>query len=68
MAVRTRVVPPPKVFHKLDLAATFGIRAVPVLSLWRGALVSAHSANVAAYDTLFVELAEREGCRLATFD
>ena len=68
MAVRTKVVTPPEALHKLDLAATLGIRTVPVQSLWHGALVRAHSASIAAYDTLFVELAEREGCPLATFD
>ena len=68
MAVRTKVVPLPEALHKLDLAVTLGIRTVPVQSLWHGALIRACSANIAAYDTLFVELAEREGCPLATFD
>lgn len=68
MAVRTKVISPPEALHKLDLAVTLGIRTVPVQSLWHGALIRACSANVAAYDTLFVELAEREGCPLATFD
>lgn len=68
MAVRTKVVPLPEASHKLDLAATLGIRPVPVQGLWHGALIRACSANVAAYDALFVELAEREGCPLATFD
>jgi len=36
--------------------------------LWRGALVRACNSNVAAYDTLFVELAVREQKPLATFD
>jgi predicted nucleic acid-binding protein len=34
----------------------------------RGALVRALNANVAAYDTLFVELAVRERKPLVTFD
>ncbi len=68
MAVRTKVIPLPEALHKLDLAATLGIRAAPIHSLWYGALVRASSANIAAYDTLFVELAERQGCLLATFD
>ena len=68
MAVRAKVVLPPEALQKLDLAATLRIRNVPVQSLWHGALVRAHSVNVAAYDTFFVELAEREGCPLATFD
>ena len=68
MAVRTKILSPPAALHKLDLAVTLGIRTVPVQGLWHGALMRACSANVAAYDTLFVELAEREGCLLATFD
>lgn len=68
MAVRTKVVPPLEALHKLDLVVTLSIRTVQVQSLWHGALVRAHSANVTAYDTLFIELAEREGCPLATFD
>jgi len=36
--------------------------------LWHGALARALSSGVAVYDTLFVELAEREGIPLATFD
>ena len=68
MAVRTKILSPPEALHKLDLAITLGIRTVPVQSLWRGALMRAYSANIATYDTLFVELAEREGCPLATFD
>ena len=68
MAVRTKILSPPEALHKLDLAVTLGIRTVPVQSLWHGALIRAHATNIAAYDTLFVELAEREGCPLATFD
>ncbi len=37
-------------------------------TLWHGALARSMSAGVAVYDTLFVELAEREGVAMATFD
>ncbi|MEZ4294170.1 MAG: hypothetical protein R3B70_04270 [Polyangiaceae bacterium] len=36
--------------------------------LWRGALARSVQKTVAAYDTLFVELADREKVPLATFD
>ena len=41
---------------------------VPVEALWREALVAAVEAGVSPYDTLFVVLAEREGCFLLSFD
>lgn len=39
-----------------------------VSKLWHGALARASHSGVAAYDTLFVELAFREQLPLATFD
>ena len=39
-----------------------------VSRLWNGALVRASGTGVAAYDALFVELAERESIPLATYD
>ena len=53
---------------KLELARRLGIHTVPVRSLWHGALLRAMQAGVAVYDALFVELAEREGVSLVTFD
>jgi len=41
---------------------------VPVGSLWREALVAAEECNCSTYDTLFVALAERECCKLLTYD
>jgi predicted nucleic acid-binding protein len=54
--------------RRLSLAAQLGIRSVPIRRLWRGALARAMNSNVAAYDTLFVELAVRERKQLVTFD
>jgi len=68
MAIRKKLIDLPDGLRRLDLAASLGIESVPVASLWHGALARAHAAGVAAYDTLFVELAERESVPLATFD
>ncbi len=68
MATRKDVLDLPEALHRLELARSLGIRSVSSSSLWHGALVRAHASGVAAYDTLFVELAEREGVPLATFD
>jgi hypothetical protein len=53
---------------RLTLADGLGIHAVPNRTLWQGALVRAHQSKVPVCDTLFVELAAREGLPLATFD
>ncbi|HVT60317.1 MAG TPA: type II toxin-antitoxin system VapC family toxin [Thermoanaerobaculia bacterium] len=68
MAARTKVLGVVEALLKLDLAKALEIHSIPVPSLWHGALVRACSSGVAAYDTLFVELAERERLPLATFD
>lgn len=68
MAVRAGVVDLPGAVERLDLAKSLGIVSVAVPSLWHGALLRAHTSGIAAYDTLFVELAEREALPLATFD
>lgn len=68
MAVRARVFGVPEALRRLDLATGLGVRSVPVASLWHGAVARACSSGVAAYDTLFVELADREGVPLVTFD
>ena len=68
MAVRTGVLGVPEALQRLDLAKALGIESVPVASLWHGALVRACESGVAAYDTVFVELAERESVPLVTFD
>jgi predicted nucleic acid-binding protein len=68
MAARTGVIDRPTALRRLGLAARLGIRSVPTRRLWRGALARAMNSNVAAYDTLFVELAVRERKPLVTFD
>ncbi len=68
MAAKARVVDLPGALDRLDLAKALGVQSIPVPNLWHGALARAHGSGVAAYDTLFVELAERENLPLATFD
>lgn len=68
MATRKDVIDLPEALHRLELAKGLGIRSIPVSMLWSGALARGHSSGIAAYDALFVELAEREGVALATFD
>lgn len=68
MSVRTRGIDEALGSVKLDLAARLGIRSVAVRVLWQGALVRAVASDVPVYDTLFVELAEREEVPLVTFD
>jgi predicted nucleic acid-binding protein len=68
MATRKNVLDLPEALHRLQLAQSLQIHSISSSSLWHGALVRAHASGIAAYDTLFVELAEREGVPLATFD
>jgi predicted nucleic acid-binding protein len=68
MAVRTGSLTDLEACGKLRLAARLGIHSVATRMLWQGALVRALESNVAVYDTLFVELADREQVPLATFD
>jgi predicted nucleic acid-binding protein len=68
MATRKQVLDLPEALHRLELAKGLGIHSIAVTTLWSGALARAHSAGIAAYDALFVELAEREAIPLATFD
>ena len=68
MAARTGVIDRPLALRRLGMAARLGIRSVPTRRLWRGALARAMNSSVAAYDTLFVELAVRERKPLVTFD
>jgi predicted nucleic acid-binding protein len=58
-------------FHGLELLEEVGRLlswTVPVGSLWLEALAAAEEYNCSTYDTLFVALAEREGCNLLTYD
>jgi predicted nucleic acid-binding protein len=68
MATRKSILDLPEALHRLELARALGVQSVSVSSLWAGALARAHSSGVAVYDTLFVELADREGLPFATFD
>ena len=68
MAARHGALSAAEARSRLRLAGRLGIRAVPVTSLWEGALARALATGVAAYDTLFVELAVRRRLPLATFD
>ena len=55
-------------FDRLRLANQLNIETVDLGSLWTGALSRALTSNHSVYDTLFVELAIREGVSLATCD
>lgn len=68
MSARTGVVAEPEAVLKLRRAAALGIHSVATRSLWQGALVRALALNISVYDALFVELADRKGLPLATFD
>ena len=68
MAVRTGVIDKRLALQRLGMAARLGIRSVATRRLWRGALTRAMNSTIAAYDTLFVELAVRERRPLVTFD
>lgn len=68
MSVRAGVLPTTDAPVKLGLAAGLIIHSIPNRSLWHGALLRALRSDTAVYDTLFVELAERENVNLVTFD
>lgn len=68
MSVRGDVLTKEEAPTKLRLAAQLGIHSVSVRKLWQGALQRGLESGVAVYDTLFVELADREQLPLATFD
>jgi predicted nucleic acid-binding protein len=68
MSVRGSVLTKEDAPEKLLLAGRLGIHSVSVRKLWQGALQRALESGVAAYDTVFVELAHREQLSLATFD
>jgi predicted nucleic acid-binding protein len=68
MSVRLGVLPSVEGTAKLHLARHLGIHTVATRALWHGALLRSVETGVAVYDTLFVELAEREQAPLVTFD
>lgn len=67
-ACRRGILDEATALERLVVAGRLGIHSVPSRRLWRGALLKALHTGVAAYDALFVELAEREDCSLITFD
>jgi predicted nucleic acid-binding protein len=68
MAVRNGVLAREEGHRRLDFAARLRIRSVSPRVLWQGALARSIAADVAVYDTLFVELAARRRLPLVTFD
>jgi predicted nucleic acid-binding protein len=68
IAIREGVLPREEGARRLYLAGRLQVRSVPVRLLWQGALALAIESRLAAYDTLFVELAARRGLPLITFD
>jgi len=68
MAARTEVIAKDDAIAKLALAGRLGVHSVSNRTLWHGALTRALASGVAVYDTLYVELADREGVPMATFD
>jgi predicted nucleic acid-binding protein len=68
MAVRHDVLELSDGLKRLEFAERLGIQTIRSSSLWEGALSRACLSGVAAYDTLFVELADRMAAPLATFD
>ena len=68
MAVRTGALSPEEGYRRLDFASRLRIRTVAIGTLWQAALTLSVRSGVAAYDTLFVVLAQRRGFPLATFD
>lgn len=68
MAVRTDALSLEQGQQHLSLASRLGIRSVPPRTLWHRALTLAVQSGVAAYDTLFVALAQREKVPLVTLD
>jgi predicted nucleic acid-binding protein len=68
MAVRSGVVAAEEGPVRLSLARRLGIETVATATLCQGALLRSVASGIPVYDTLFVELAARSGCPLATFD
>jgi predicted nucleic acid-binding protein len=68
MAIRMGILPQSAGSGKLRSARKLGILTVETRTLWHGALIRSVQSGVAVYDTLFVELAERERAPLVTFD
>lgn len=68
MAARHKVFSLSEALKRLELAEGLGIQSVRCGSLWQGALSRSCLTGVSVYDTLFVELADRMGLPLVTYD
>jgi len=68
MAARAGVISAEESLRRLDLATALGVQSVSVAGLWHAAVARACSSGIAAYDTLFVELADREKLPFVTYD
>jgi predicted nucleic acid-binding protein len=68
VATRTGVLSAAEANTRVLLARQLGIETVSTTTLLQGALLRSIAAELAVYDTLFVELAVQAECRLATFD
>lgn len=68
MAARSDVITNEGAIAKLALAGRLGVHSINNRTLWHGALTRALKSGVAVYDTLYVELADRERVPMATFD
>lgn len=68
MAARSGVITNEEATAKLALAGRLGVHSIGSRTLWHGALMRALKSGVAVYDTLYVELTDREGVSMATFD
>ncbi len=68
MAIRSGVLPPGEGPIRLNLARRLGVESVATMTLCQGALLRSVRSGIPVYDTLFVELAVRTQCPLATFD
>jgi predicted nucleic acid-binding protein len=68
MAIRSGILTPADGPVRLRLAKRLGIESLNTTTLCQGALLRSVTSGIAVYDTLFVELAARTGCRLLTFD
>ena len=68
MAVRSGVLPREEGPIRLNMARRLGIESVAITTLCQSALLRSLACGLSVYDTLFVELASRAQCPLATFD
>lgn len=68
MAARSGVLPATEASARLAFAMRLGVYSVSIRTLWQGALLRSLRSGVSVYDTLFVELADRERVPLVTFD